>query len=355
MRECQKCGVPRALTNDYTWGSNGTISLRKGSSHRMVMLDNDALNHIFRSIEETIGLPLETITLEAKRKSGKDYIDKILTGVKGTIVRNLASKKVYEQLSNQLRMLGYGRAEVLAYHRREFLEGAVENVYNGAALTGDVAGAFESVEKKSGDCHYSTDDNNVLHLRINITDEVRSEYRNRFLYEPGESLPGRNIFELCPVCHAPVELGRQYTFDPDSGTIKENKTGHRIILIGIMTLNNLFGELTSELGDEIPRIIMSIERDRVKDVIGAKPKELDTSEAGYLRYAKTLELKGMGNGTLAKVDGERVKVRIENPYYEPLLAGFISGFYEATTGKKSIASWTPVKDGFTEITVEAAS
>jgi hypothetical protein len=318
----------------------------------MVIIDNDALTHILQSIEEKIGLSIERIVAEAKRKSGKDFIDKVLSGPKGFIARNLASKKVYEQLTSQVNMLGYGRAEVTAYTRKSFLEGRIESAYNGPALTGDIAGAFESVEQKVGEYEFNVDEGGTLRLAIRASEGIRPEYENRFSYVPVDPLPGRNIIELCPSCRAPIELGKQYEFDLNHGTIRERKTGHRVVLIGVMTLYNLFGELTSELGDEIPEMIMSIEKERVKGVIGSKGKELDSSENGYIRYMKTLQLKGMGNGVMASINGQQVKVRIDNPYYEPLLAGFISGFYEITNQIKSRVKWTSGTVGFTEITVE---
>lgn len=354
MRYCPRCSVPRILTNEHRWGSNGTLFLANDPTHRMVVLDNEALENVFNSIAGHIGIPVTSIVAEAKRKSGHHFMDAVLSGLKGVIARNLASKKVYDRLSDQVSMLGYGRAAVVRYERGRMLEGRVTDVYNGAAMTGDIAGAFESVEKKTCDYQFEVDGEGTLNLVINADGHQSEEFEGRFGYEPPDPLPGDDIFELCPVCHAPLQIGRQYSFDSDRGVIHDTKTGHRVVLLGVMTLNNLFGELESELGDEIPNMIMAIERERVRDVITAKSKDLDASEAGYLRYMRTLRIKGMGSGTEARVGKGGVTVRIENPYYEPLLAGFISGFFEATAGVGSKASWTPAGAGSTEITVGPA-
>ena len=121
-----------------------------------------------------------------------------------------------------------------------------------------------------------------------------------------------------------------------------------------MTLTNLFGELTSELGGEVPRMMADTEKARVRDLIASKGKGLDTSEAGYLRYMKTLELKGMGNGSSVSVADGTVRARVDNPYYEPLIAGFLAGFYEATSGKEAAVEWTEGTSGYSEVTIQAA-
>lgn len=351
MRYCPRCGVPRMLINEHNWDPSGTISLARDATHGMVILDNDALDHILDSISERIGLPLDPIIVEAKRKSARHFMDALLSGLKGVVVRNFAGRKVYEQLAKQVNMLGSGNATMADYRRRRYLEGVVSDPFNGPCIAGDICGAFESVEGCTAEAEFHYDPDGLLHIRISRGEGHRPEYTDRFSFTPAPPVSGRNIYELCPVCKAPLALGAQYSFDMDRGIIRENKTGHRVILIGVMTLNNLFGELESELGWEIPRMIMEIEKDRVAEMIRRKGKDLDSSEQGYLRYAKTLQLRGMGNGSTVKTSGAAVTVRIDNPYFEPLIAGFIAGFYEATAGKTAAASWTDATDGYTEVTV----
>ncbi|MBU1670934.1 MAG: hypothetical protein KKF41_10730 [Actinobacteria bacterium] len=354
MRYCPRCGVPRMLSNEHRWDPSGTISLARDASHRMVILDNDALDHVLDSISERIGMPLDQIIVEAKRKSARHFMEALLSGVKGVVVRKFAGKKVYEQLAKQVNMLGSGNAVMTEYRRHQFLDGAVTDAFNGPCIAGDICGAFESVEGCTAGAEFHYDPDGILRIRVSQTEGLRPEYEDRFSYVPRPALSGRNIYELCPVCHAPLALGDQYSFDMDRGVIREDKTGHRVILIGVMTLNNIFGELAGELGEEIPHMIMEIERDRVAQVIREKGKDLDSSEQGYLRYARTLQLRGMGNGSEVRTDGESITVRIDNPYFEPLIAGFIAGFYEATSGKAADASWTEATPGYSEITVKPA-
>lgn len=353
MRYCQRCGTPRILTSEHTWGSNGTIFLTNDPTHRMVIIDNEALSNILESISNKINMSLDDIIVEAKRKSGRDFMDAVLSGIKGLIARNLISAKVYQQLSKQVSMLGLGRAEVVAYKRHSFLEGEVTDSYSAPAITGDICGAFESVEKCEASAEFKRSDGSVG-IFIEKADRQRPEFTNRFTYSCEAVLPGKNVIELCPVCKAPIELGRRYDFDMDRGIIRESKTGHRVVLTGVMTLNNLFGELAVELGEEIPSMIMEIEKERVQEVITGKGKDLDSSEEGYLRYMKTLQLKGMGNGVGVEIAGDSVRARVDNPYYEPLIAGFLAGFYEAATGNQSVVNWTPATHGYTEVSLEPA-
>lgn len=353
MRYCQRCGVPRILTGEHKWYPNGTISLTRDNTHRMVFIDNDALNHILDSVSERIGLPLESIILEAKRNSGKDFMDAVLSGVKGVLARNLISARVYGQLGKQVSMLGLGHAEVTGYKRHTFLEGVIEDAYSAPAICGDIFGAFESVEGRSARAHYEVDVSGRVKCTIEAAASQREEFADRFGYVPPRVLPGRNIYELCPMCKAPLALGAQYSFDADRGIIVDTKTGHRVVLVGVMTLTNLFGELARELGEEVPLMIADIEKNRVKAIIEGKGKGRRSDEEGYLRYMKTLELKGMGNGRSVALSNGRVDVRVDNPYYEPLIAGFLAGFYEATSGEVASFEWTDAASGYTDVTIQS--
>ena len=353
-RYCHRCKVPHILVAEHAWGSNGTIILSRDSTHRMVILDNVALTNILDSVSSHIGVPLDSIIVEAKRKSGKHFMDAVLSGVKGIIARNLISARVYQQMSKQVSMLGLGHAEVVSYKRHRFLEGIAADAYSAPALAGDICGAFESVERCRAVTRFELGENGHIRIQISRTDRQHSEYEDRFAYQTPPALPGDNIFELCPVCNAPLELGRQYAFDMDRGLIHEVKTGHRAVLTGVMTLNNLFGELEKELGEEIPRLIMTIEKERVKEVITGKEKTLDFSEAGYQRFMKTLRLRGMGNERNVTMTGGNVEARVDNPYYEPLVAGFLAGFYEVATGVPAVVEWTPAIRGYTDVSIGPA-
>ncbi|HEY5494149.1 MAG TPA: hypothetical protein VIK15_06110 [Candidatus Anoxymicrobiaceae bacterium] len=354
MRTCPRCGVPRILTSEHRWLPNGTITLARDETHRMVFIDNDALNYTMASIGERLGVPLEAIIQEAKRKSGKHFMDAVLSGAKGVIARNLISTRVYDQLSKQVSMLGLGSPEVSSYKRHRYLDGVIRDAYSGPAITGDICGAFESVEGCAASASFEVADGGTVRCHIEAGASARPEGNDRASYAPPPMMGGRNIYELCPVCKAPLSMGRQYAFEVDRGIIEDRRTGHRVVLISVMTLTNLFGELTAELGDDVPRMMADIEKARVRELISSKGKDLDTSEAGYLKYMKTLELKGMGNGSAVSVSDGTIRARVDNPYYEPLIAGFLAGFYEATTGREASLAWTEGTSGYSEVTIQPA-
>jgi len=351
MKYCPRCGVSRTLASEHRWDPGGNVTLTRDPTHRMTLLDNEALDNIFESISQRIGLPVNNIVKEAKRKSSRHFMDALLSGMLGVVARNLASARVYDRLGEQLSSLGLGHARVIAYRRHRFLEGKVTNPYNAPAIAGDISGAFDSVEGCAGEVAFDMSPDGTLHVQIDAGSEC-DPFDGRFSFVQPPVVPGRNIFELCPVCRAPIDLGRHYSFDLERGVIIEKKTGHRVVIIGVIALRGLFDELANELGDEIPGMIMTIEKDRVKDIILSKGKDLDSSEQGYMRYMKTLQLRGLGNGISASFSGDTLTARVDNPYYEPLIAGFIAGFYEATTGRGSRASWTRADSGYTEVTVE---
>lgn len=341
------------MSAEHRWRPNGTLTLERDASHRMVILDGTALDHTLIGIAGRTGTALDDLIVEAKRKSARHFMDAVLSGIKGTVARNLISARVYERLGEQLCNLGLGRARVTSYRKRSSLEGVITDGYSGAGLTGDICGAFESVEGQSASAWFEVDGDGTVTCHIEAGGAGRPA-PDMSAYVAAPALPGRNVYELCPVCKAPSSLGRQYRFDLDRGVIIDRKTDNRVVLMGAMALTSMFGELASKLDADIPRMVMDIEKDRVRDLILEKGSDRDTGEAGYLRYMRTLELKGMGTGRSADTSDGTLRARIDNPYYEPLVAGFLAGFYEATSGRESHVEWTEAARGYMDVTVTPA-
>ncbi len=353
MQVCNRCGVTRLLAREHKWLPNGTIVLAADPTYRMVMMDSAAFVSIFHHLSENIGLPIDDIIVEAKRRSGRNYIDTVLTGPKGMLVRKFASAKVYEKVGDQAAILGYGAAHVEEYRKHKSLTVTISNVYYGAPMAGDTCGAFESVERCDAGLEWQVSDSTLsVHVTAGLPD--REEFEERFRYSAPPTLPGNVIWTPCLSCGVPTEVGHIHRYEPEKGMITERKSGRRIVSMGMGTMNKIFNELEQELGEEVPRMIASLEKERARGVMLAKGKEMDTSEDGYLRFLDMLPVRGMGIAVSASWQGSTITVRIDNPHYESLNAALIAGFYEATTGKKSRVSWTKNTEGYTLIKVSPA-
>jgi hypothetical protein len=71
----------------------------------------------------------------------------------------------------------------------------------------------------------------------------------------------------------------------------------------------------------------------------------------YIAVLDTLALRGQGNPVDYDTSDGVLKVVIENPFQEHLLAGHLSAMYELGEGRKAEASWRKVDPSTLEFTV----
>ena len=60
---CDTCGVPRSISKGLSWNDNGVINLTLTPLERMVFYEAETIDHLFKGIEDLIGLPVEHIVI----------------------------------------------------------------------------------------------------------------------------------------------------------------------------------------------------------------------------------------------------------------------------------------------------
>ncbi|MCJ7744892.1 MAG: hypothetical protein MUP40_01200, partial [Actinobacteria bacterium] len=74
---CKTCGVPRIISALFNWGDNGVISTSYSPKARTVFYGSGNIDNIFRGVEELIGLPIEHIVMERKRRDTRSFMERI--------------------------------------------------------------------------------------------------------------------------------------------------------------------------------------------------------------------------------------------------------------------------------------
>jgi len=97
--------------------SDGSVSQTKNPDHRVIFYDAEGIDKLLKSIEELLGLPIEHIVIEGKRKSTYDYLNSMFSGIKLVLIRAFLRRKVYETISGRGAVLGYGHYELLNLKR----------------------------------------------------------------------------------------------------------------------------------------------------------------------------------------------------------------------------------------------
>jgi len=346
-RLCRVCGIPRTFSKDYRWNSDGTATMRTDPDLRNVFIEAEGVDSLFHNINSLLGSDISHVIAEGKRKFSYDYLSGMLSSFKGVLVRALLRRQVYKMISSISPITGYGHFTLLDYRRGEYVKVRGRNVYCLPLLMGDLQAVFEVVEGKSGAVTLEEDGDAYI-LEITPGESAELELKSRLELTPQPRKAGDIAYRRCPECKLPLDF-REFEWDFAEGTITDKNSGRNMALIGLESLQAVFGELEAELGEEIPRNIMEAQRLYVRDTF--TPAELSSRE-DYTAYQ--LALRGMGN--LVKQDdiAEGIDFRVENGSPPPMVAGMLQGIFELQVGKNSLCSYERGDDGTLSVSVRTA-
>ncbi|MEW6555172.1 MAG: hypothetical protein AB1384_12915 [Actinomycetota bacterium] len=271
-----------------------------------------ALEHI----EESLGVPIDHIIIDAKRRDAKLYVDDIVSGPFGVIARLRPFRRLgYLIMIRQAAMIGLAKAELLKYRPGKKFIGRVESVYHPILFVGDVCGAFESLEKirarpiygPIGEAWFSE-----LYVDETLPKEDRLEL------EKTPEAPARAAFERCQGCGVPLGTGN-FRWDTAQAKIIDQTTGEWIIYINVEGLNTILRELQQELGDGISRMVARHSFETYRGLMRKHP-------SSYLDGLSFMKLRGFGvpeNEAPSRQDLE-AGLTVRNPFNAPIVAGLVA-------------------------------
>src|SRR5450756_1345806 len=74
---CKTCGVPRMISTVFSWGDNGVISISHSPKARMAFYESGNIDNIFRGVQDLIGVPIEHIVMERKRRDTRRFMERV--------------------------------------------------------------------------------------------------------------------------------------------------------------------------------------------------------------------------------------------------------------------------------------
>ena len=83
---CRSCGVPKLIALMHRWRDDGILESKLGGV-RGVFVERDVFAGTLERLEEKLGIPLDDIIIDAKRRDAKIYVDDILSGLLGRLTR----------------------------------------------------------------------------------------------------------------------------------------------------------------------------------------------------------------------------------------------------------------------------
>jgi hypothetical protein len=350
IKLCKVCGVPRRFIKEHAWLDNGTIVQRENPDHRMIFIENQNIQSTFQGVEEIIGMPIERIITEAKRRATFDFVDHMLPGIVKAIVKRVGVRPVVKNVTGLGMVMGFGNVRLdhirRVHGKGDYVVIRCKELYSVPLFGGDILGTFNAVDgRETGVTSEQIGPEEHL-ITAHMTPNP-IELQERLQTKEYTRKPGDIKFDPCPKCGGPMALAR-YKWHTDRGVIISQTSGHRMIAIGPASLDAVVVELEKELGDTIPRVVVEAQRRVVRG--GFYPIEEARSQEA-LREA--LALRGMGNLREITWREGGLHFHIENPCLIPVLVGLVQGIFEMVTGRDSEVNWEVTADG--DLTVDVAT
>lgn len=347
---CPRCGAPNQFVSNHLWLSGGVIVQSGDREHRMVLVECDNLDPLFKEIEEIIGVSIGHIVIETKRRSSRDYLDSILTDEIREQVRSkqIPIASLVEGVNAIGYELGYGDSRLVDVRYEDddgdYVIERIREPYSVPLWCGDLAGSAEAVTSRDHEVVYRVLSSDLVEIRAWPSprpEELRSRLQHKsYAYSDGDM-----ELERCPECGGPAALS-DYKWDTARGVIEVAPARRRVVMFGPAYLEAVFEELERELGEEIPRVVAEAQRRFSRK--GPFPV---TRFAEEERFRLLLAVRGLGNLREMALGANGLTARIGNAVLPLMMAGMMQGYYETVSGKDSDVDWELGEDGTLDIAV----
>lgn len=347
---CTVCGLPQGVGKGNVWHSNGVITGIHPPYIRGTLYDVEELSQLFEGFSKRIGFDISRLVIEGKRKDAKRYIDALLEYFREQGLELPPPIQLYEMINRFARVWGLARSRVKEFCAGEKTVIEVEDVYNIPMYRGDIAGVGEAVEGRRVDTLWKGDSS--LGVVEVFPVEGEPELEQRIESEVEKGIPfvegGDLVYQLCPECNAPVELSRQFEWDQERARIIERETGKRYVLHNTNGIVAVVRSLRDELGEEVDGIMMEVSRAYAFNYY-LPLREKSSLEEQLSKFP----LRSWGRPVVKSASANEVRVRVVNPYCEPIVAGRIWGLFEAfREGGLRLAELSK-QEGIMDIVLEA--
>lgn len=355
LDRCLECGLPEIITSEHSWLNNGDIVQSRNQQSRMVFIETENLDPLFKGIEEIIGSPIEHLVITAGRRAYRGYLKSFVPEAVREKIRN--REMDYEPIDAAFRDIG--RINGAGSYKRVGLRYEQdENDYDTVSITEPhsvplaVSAHVGAVELLTGvEQGYSYE--RMFPDLYNITAYPEShskELKERLWFRPHTHVDGDVELERCPSCGCPKTMS-SYQWYPDRGIIVNKFTRRRMAIQGDVLLDPVFHELEEELGDEVPRAVVEAQRRFTKS--GFYTIE-DITDEGDFRTQ--LAVRGLGNLKELSMRRKGMRLRMENVALPLIIVGLAQGFFEIGFGTPAThVEWQISEGGILEVEVTPRS
>lgn len=313
--KCGKCGVPRLISLMHRWRDDGVLESRMGAA-RGVFIEKDAFTGSLDRVEKALGVPIDHIIIDAKRRDAKLYVDDVVSGPIGALARLRPLRRLgYTIMIHQAAAIGLAKARILEYKPGVRFAGCARPAYHDVLFVGDVCGAYESIERKRGRPAYGVI-GDTLYMELLPDESLPDE--ERLELEKTPEVPARADHVRCPSCGVPRHMAG-FRWALKEGRIYDRNTGEWIIYIDVEGLNTILRELEEELGETIPGLVAEHSFHYYRGILKG------CAGAGFSDLA-FLKARGLGVPEADDPTAEQLSagIDIRNAFNAPIIAGMVA-------------------------------
>jgi hypothetical protein len=335
---CPECGIPKQIPDGHEWLDNGAIVHKGDPGLRMIFIESENLDPLFKGVERLIGTSIENIIIDAERKGNRDYFNPLIPREVKDMLRKheISLDPIIEAMIHTAKVNGVGRYELKEYqHELRDDDHTTMTVYNTHCLPitcGDMAGGAEAVTERE---HSKISYREVAPGAYEITTAVsgfEADLEGQLERKAYQLRTGDIELEKCGTCGGPVEFSKfEWVFE--EGTIINPDIGRRIAIAHPSVMDSIFAAIEAELGSEIPRVVVEAQRLFTKTGF-YRIEELDEKT-----LRGQLALRGIGNLREVRMDANGLRLQLDNACMPLMMVGMVQGLFELAYYVGSTVEW----------------
>lgn len=344
LRSCKECGVPLAVSKNHSWEEHGRI-LSSDSSQRLIIVEERIIAGVMDNVAKRIGGDVRSLFVDAKAFDAAHYVKSIMLGWKKVAAGYPALKRpFYELLCDHARILGMADARVVDYKRGHFLTIACTHCYSKEFFAGDILGAVYVGEGRDAKIEIEEADGRYFFKARVLTGENRNGI-NKYSFSWEVPLPGHITYKRCKRCGTPFSVSF-FSWDLSTGTIIDTHNGQPVTMINVAGINAIYDEIRATAGEWMDDYVLNSVKEMVDEILpGLEWKHRRSEER--VRDLFFLAYRGMGNPIFTEKTNDGIRVRVENPFNYPMVAGIVASFL--ARGKPVRVEWERSMPGRLEI------
>ncbi|MBN1288374.1 MAG: hypothetical protein JXA49_01890 [Actinobacteria bacterium] len=342
--------MPVFISREFGWEKSGAILTPSSRELRWVFLESEYIDLLFRGLEELIGVPLDNIVIESRRRETRHYMAKIWPPQEirdylnrrdgGTSTNEPVTPREKEEFYRlaRLQVLGvqnigriYGYGEMFpadSWERGDLNPWRFNILRNSYSVLMNVAvllGSVEAFEKRDMWAKYEPTNENTYTVTC-YEEEHPVHLRERLWRQKYELKPGDITYECCPECGLPEEISRCVWF-MDKGIIFDPLVNRRMAIFGPSSVDSILKDLEFELGDAVPSLVIEAQRRIIKSELSSEDWKRRAPD-----FKRMISARGLGNLTNFKGDKTYLTLTIQNSCLTLIMVGSVQALVELALG-----------------------